>query len=134
MKIQSELNKIDEMEKFIHTKRDHIDSITNLNSKDTVNITLQKINNLERLCNELNEKVDNSNCYSQHRNPQLEELEELINAEFNSLKSPSSTESSRIISRFSKVKEICNNLNIKMDSFTNHHPPTMAFNTLHMTL
>ena len=41
-KIQSELIKIDEMEKFIHTKRDHIDSITNLNSKDTVNITLQK--------------------------------------------------------------------------------------------
>ena len=133
VKIQSELTKIDEMEKFIHTKLDHIDSFTNLNSKDTENTVLQKITNLEQLCNKLNEKVDNSNHYSQHRNPQLEELEELINAEFNSLKSPSSTDSSRILSRISKVEEICNNLNFKMDSFTNHHPPTMTFNTTHMT-
>ena len=133
VKIQSELTKIDEMEKFIHAKLDHIDSITYSHSKDTDNTLLQKITNLEQLCIELNEKVDNSNRYSQHRNPQLEELEELINAEFNSLKSPSSTDSSRILSRISKVEEICNDLNIKMDSFTNHHPPTMTFDTPHMT-
>ena len=133
VKIQSELTKIDEMEKFIHTKLDHIDSITNLHGKDTDNTLLQKITGLEQLCIELNEKVDNCNRYSQHRNPQLGELEELINAEFNSLKSPSSTDNSRILSRISKVEEICNNLNIKMDSFTNHHPPSMTFNTPHMT-
>ena len=61
------------------------------------------------MCNELNQKADNTNHISYNRNPQLEDLEELINTKFNSLQSPLSSDKDNvtIIHRFNKVEEIC---------------------------
>ena len=118
--------KLDEIESYIHNKLETIESITQVNIKEKDNLVLHKISNLEQLCNELKQKVDDCKHISYHRDTQLEELEELINSKLNSLGSPLSTDNVTVIHRISKVEEICNNLHRKIDSFTNHHSPIAA--------
>ena len=86
-KLLSENSKLEEMEKFIHNKLESIESITQINSNNRDHTVLQKISELNQLCNELNYKVDNSKHTTYQRNPQIADLEELINAKFDSLKS-----------------------------------------------
>ena len=125
-KLLSENSKLEEMEKFIHNKLESIESITQMNSNDRDHTVLQKINELNQLCNELNHKVDNSKHTTYHRSPQIADLEELISAKFDSLKSLS-TENVTITHKIHKVEEICSNLHRKMDFFTNQHPPNAPY-------
>ena len=118
--------KLDEIESYIHNKLETIESITQVNIKEKDNLVLHKISNLEQLCNELKQKVDDCKHISYHRDTQLEELEELINSKLNSLGSPLSTDNVTVIHRISKVEEISNNLHRKIDSFINHHSPIAA--------
>ena len=73
-KLLSENSKIEEMEKFIHNKLESIELITQMNSNDRDHTVLQKINELNQLCNELNHKVDNSKHTTYHRSPQIADL------------------------------------------------------------
>ena len=67
----NKIPKLNEIEKFIHNKLEHLESIT----QDKDHVILQKISSLEQVCNELNQKADNTNHISYNRNPQLEDLE-----------------------------------------------------------
>ena len=130
----SKIPKLDEIEKFIHKKLEHLESITQVNRMDKDQILLQKISSLEQMCNDLNQKADNTNHISCNRNPQLEDLEEVINTKFNSLQSPSSSDKNNvtIIHRFNKVEEICNTLHSKIDSITNYLPIATSNVTPHV--
>ena len=126
----NKIPKLNEIEKFIHNKLEHLESIT----QDKDHVILQKISSLEQVCNELNQKADNTNHISYNRNPQLEDLEELINTKFNSLQSPLSSDKDNvtIIHRFNKVEEICNTLHSKIDSITNYLPIATSNFTPHV--
>ena len=99
--------KLDEIKSYIHNKLETIESIIQVNIKEKDKLVLHKISNLEQLCNELKQKVDDCKHISYHRDTELEELE-LINSKFSSLGSPSSTDNVTVIHRISKVEEICN--------------------------
>ena len=129
-KLMRENSKLDEIEKYIHNKLESIDSFTQVSSESKDQNMLHKINNLNQLCNELNEKIDNSRHTTHHRSPQIADLEDFITTKINSLESSYFTDNVTLTNRISKLEELCNNLNRKFDSFTIQRPPNTHCNPI----
>ena len=125
-----ENSKLDEIEKYIHNKLESIESFTQVCSESKDQNMLHKVNDLNQLCNELNEKIDNSRHTTHHRSPQIADLEDFITTKINSLESSSSTDNVTLTNRISKLEELCNNMNRKFDSFTIQRPPNSHCNPI----